>query len=1080
MPPGSAAGHAPPARSPAARRSTASSYFDEQHRPRRTSQPTSPHQQQPHASHSGTSTPLDEVAAAYLLAQQLHRHQQQQQQQHFLLQAQQRLYASAPSSPGLQPLSRPPTRPSSRAATRSRSGSNASASASSSSHQSFASSSYFQQPSPTHALNGISHHSLFPLTPLTGQIRASQTPPPLLIPQHDDLPPSYSVAVSNGGAGPPAGNSGTGTGASTPVRATNELSPSSGTSTPLLFSASRRGSLATSQSARERAGGDAHAVDALGRAQSSSSQQQHNSRHSRQASSSARSHIGGGGGSRPGSSSGNPQRLSMSGLTFTPTSQASSVSHGPISRSRLQSQSEIDLPRQQYLLQHGQRASTSSLHAIPPMLPLSPQGSMPGMDQSIADERHGLRSGPGSHRQERQQEEQELRQRARASQTEASQHSRRQTQQPRPRPSPTTRSNGGTASSAVAIAGRRRRVGGAGSADGSAPSSTRARLARSLRHILFHPSLIIHFLLRALLRILLAPIWLFTSVPHSSQAVVDAQPWGIRVLLFPLRLFAAVPGCVGTFWLLRNMWVGVCGDNGEWAVSQVADVVRWTGLVSGERLSRFRGRVCGGSTGGGGLGRKDHPTAIVFAVASLWSLSTAYYALSLTTLLLRRWLLYYSPLSSIIRLVALQAICWPLVRITLFVFGPTRPLEAWILIATTTTFSDTVARWLVSNIVDRVDGLGAWVVGDESEGEPIGPRGLGLREERSVSGEDGLASLDGGIGNVIIEDEEQRLRRQSRRRRKRRRRKREAERRLNGDLTNDDNTTTPTLQSRSRMLRQRSSYPERMRQQTAAGPGEIFKDTSTEDDAETSSGEDAGRAEARLQRDRARHRSTATDRNGVPRRRRRSAAGDRLLQSGADDLSYPRRTASYPRLPTSDILLLHPLESMVNPDRATLTEAAAASSAAAATTGDGAYPFEADGALESSISSISLLSGDSGGGSESDEEESDDEGSVNDDESCSDSEEDNDGRPAAHHHHRRRRTRTPNTTTRRSGRRRDENREDDDDDEDSLLGYDEHLPVRRVFHWDVAIKRNILPMGVLAYVSLWVLLGSSRVEGRGR
>ncbi len=55
---------------------------------------------------------------------------------------------------------------------------------------------------------------------------------------------------------------------------------------------------------------------------------------------------------------------------------------------------------------------------------------------------------------------------------------------------------------------------------------------------------------------------------------------------------------------------------------------------------------------------------------------------------------------SLIRLAALQAICWPLVRLTIHIAGPQQPLAAWIVIGSTTAFSDVVARWVTSNIAD--------------------------------------------------------------------------------------------------------------------------------------------------------------------------------------------------------------------------------------------------------------------------------------------------------------------------------------------------------------------------------------------
>ncbi|PWN87904.1 hypothetical protein FA10DRAFT_269184, partial [Acaromyces ingoldii] len=147
----------------------------------------------------------------------------------------------------------------------------------------------------------------------------------------------------------------------------------------------------------------------------------------------------------------------------------------------------------------------------------------------------------------------------------------------------------------------------------------------------------------------------------------------MRWLLHPLRLLAAVPGCIGTFWLLRN-----------------AVLLLWHG-------DGFLGRADGRGDGHASL---DRPCALDFFLACLWSITTAYHALSFTTLLLRRWLLYYSLVPSLIRLVALQAICWPLVRLTLYVAGPDEPTGAWVVVGTTTALSDTVARWVTSNLAD--------------------------------------------------------------------------------------------------------------------------------------------------------------------------------------------------------------------------------------------------------------------------------------------------------------------------------------------------------------------------------------------
>ncbi|KDN41603.1 hypothetical protein K437DRAFT_171882 [Tilletiaria anomala UBC 951] len=87
----------------------------------------------------------------------------------------------------------------------------------------------------------------------------------------------------------------------------------------------------------------------------------------------------------------------------------------------------------------------------------------------------------------------------------------------------------------------------------------------------------------------------------------------LLILLHPLRLLAAVPGLLGTFWLLRNSVV---------LALQQQDLRR--------------------------LGDRRDPGPLDFFVSCLWSLGTAFYALSFTTLLLRRWLLYYSLLPSLI------------------------------------------------------------------------------------------------------------------------------------------------------------------------------------------------------------------------------------------------------------------------------------------------------------------------------------------------------------------------------------------------------------------------------------------------
>jgi len=91
---------------------------------------------------------------------------------------------------------------------------------------------------------------------------------------------------------------------------------------------------------------------------------------------------------------------------------------------------------------------------------------------------------------------------------------------------------------------------------------------------------------------------------------------------------------------------------------------------------------------------------IDFIVSILWAILTGYQCLALTTGLLRRWRVYYSPLPTLIRLLALQAICWPATQVTLTVLDARkRPAICWAVIATTTCCSRSIQLWVTSNIV---------------------------------------------------------------------------------------------------------------------------------------------------------------------------------------------------------------------------------------------------------------------------------------------------------------------------------------------------------------------------------------------
>ncbi|KAJ7280182.1 N-glycosylation protein-domain-containing protein [Mycena rebaudengoi] len=93
------------------------------------------------------------------------------------------------------------------------------------------------------------------------------------------------------------------------------------------------------------------------------------------------------------------------------------------------------------------------------------------------------------------------------------------------------------------------------------------------------------------------------------------------------------------------------------------------------------------------------PQRIDFFVSALWAVLTGYQCLSLTTGLLTRWRVYYPPLPTLIRLLALQAICWPATHLSLTLLDHTkRPAAVWAAIGTTTCMSRSVQIWVTSNL----------------------------------------------------------------------------------------------------------------------------------------------------------------------------------------------------------------------------------------------------------------------------------------------------------------------------------------------------------------------------------------------
>ena len=114
---------------------------------------------------------------------------------------------------------------------------------------------------------------------------------------------------------------------------------------------------------------------------------------------------------------------------------------------------------------------------------------------------------------------------------------------------------------------------------------------------------------------------------------------------------------------------------------------------------------------------RSPPECVDYAVSAIWvryasflllrltdpgrhqAILTGYQCLCLTTGLLTRWRLYYSPLSTLIRLLALQGICWPATQLTCTILEhDKRPVIVWAVIGTTTCVSRSLQIWVTSNL----------------------------------------------------------------------------------------------------------------------------------------------------------------------------------------------------------------------------------------------------------------------------------------------------------------------------------------------------------------------------------------------
>lgn len=92
-------------------------------------------------------------------------------------------------------------------------------------------------------------------------------------------------------------------------------------------------------------------------------------------------------------------------------------------------------------------------------------------------------------------------------------------------------------------------------------------------------------------------------------------------------------------------------------------------------------------------------TRLDYFLALLWALLTAHQCLAFTNGLFLRWKAYYPLLPTLIRLLALQAICWPATHLTLTTLdNRKRPLICWTVIGTTTCVSRSIQIWATSNL----------------------------------------------------------------------------------------------------------------------------------------------------------------------------------------------------------------------------------------------------------------------------------------------------------------------------------------------------------------------------------------------
>ncbi|KAH9929203.1 N-glycosylation protein-domain-containing protein [Fomitopsis serialis] len=149
-----------------------------------------------------------------------------------------------------------------------------------------------------------------------------------------------------------------------------------------------------------------------------------------------------------------------------------------------------------------------------------------------------------------------------------------------------------------------------------------------------------------------------TSGPPSLRAFC-VSPWVFASLFVFSRLLSIVPAVFGTIWNIYHIRWPPPSDLGPSALSWRVD----------------------------------------YFISVLWAILTGWQCLQLTTGVLKRWRVYYSPFATLIRLFALQAICWPATHLTLKLLNHgQRPALCWAVIGTTTCYSRSIQLWVTSNI----------------------------------------------------------------------------------------------------------------------------------------------------------------------------------------------------------------------------------------------------------------------------------------------------------------------------------------------------------------------------------------------